>query len=159
MKRLVPVILVIIMLFASVSLLSSCTCEPIETVPSYLSVSVVQQPSGGQNVSTLTAKYTFQYRFDGTNDSEKGWLGLDGKKAEEPKDIRLTILWINDKGSTYNQQDMYISSVTATGPYTTTVSTPEKGLFFDKTFWARFSWMDNNGRHELDSNKVACTVK
>lgn len=137
---------VVVMLVLASVLLSACSGgTPGNAI---LGVQIAQHPAGGTNVNRMSATYTVNY----------GPVSQTG--AADPVDLR--IVWVNDKGSRYNEETRTFKidqGYPSGGTFTTSFSTPQAGAVFDKTFWVVFEWKDSNGTHQLESNKAACTVR
>ncbi len=160
MKKLLLILGAIIVLLLPLSVLTGCMCSPASMVPYRLEVSIAQQPVGGQNVNTLTCKYSVAYKVYGTKNASGKWIAdVSKREADAPLPVTLKATWINDKGGTYNPTEKTFSVDSTGGTYTTTWSVPQAGLFFDKTFWVRFEWNDISGGHKVESAMAVCTVK
>jgi hypothetical protein len=157
MKKILAGILVGIMLLLT-PIFSSCSTS---SIPSHLNVSVSQEPVGGYNISSLTCVYKVTYTHSGTLTDANTWK-FEGKDGPPPDPVSLKVVWINDKGGKYNEQELVFSTESKdkkSGTYTTTWKTPQAGQVFDKPFWVRFSWSDADGNHEQDSVKAICNVR
>lgn len=160
MKRKVFEGLAIITLLAIVIPFSACS-RGIH-IPSYLSVDVTQQPVGGYNVNKLSCVYTVSFTYPNGSLVNGEWRLNGVNEADPPDDVILTVVWYNDKGSKYNQEEIRFGVDEGdknSGTFSTTWQTPSAGQVFDKTFWVRFSWEDGDGKHEFESARAVCNVR
>jgi hypothetical protein len=157
MKKLLYFIAIMLMV-APVFVMLGCTCEGLEDLGCQkekaietLTVEIVEQPQGGQNVQTLSCTYTATY-FPDTSYSLR--------EDEQFYPVTLKVSWMNDKGGQYQAEERtFAMNDVVGGTYKVTKTTGQPNLFFDKTFWLRCSWKDSHGVHDVVSEQAVCTVR
>jgi len=142
-------ILTLAPVFAMVFAVAGCSCNEINEPT--LSFGIVTQPKGGQNVQTLSCSYNVSF-------SPMVWKVFN-EQGTDP-DITLRVSWMNDKGEQSNVADGIFDQSSPSGTvYKTTKTTGQPNQYFNNTYWARFQWHDENGDHDVTSEKAVCTVK
>jgi hypothetical protein len=145
-----------------------CSCNDETEVHSYLDVTIVKQPVGGQSISSLSCDYQVRYRLD--EDAYvvgENWYVKDddGKiyPMGAPSAVRLEVTWYNDRGEVHGQEFIWFGlrpQDLKNGTYTTSIAAPQ-GMYFDKTFKVKFTWSDDahiSGVQNVFSNDAVCTV-
>jgi hypothetical protein len=163
MKTILGIIIIVCMIISLIITASACSFSPI---PSHLAVQVIDEPVGGANINSLACTYQATYTYTGYKQGNYWYVNEAGEQVmntkSAPKPVTLTVEWIDDEGSKYNEEQLVFSTAEdsqKSGTYTTTWETPQAGQIFDKTFRVRFSWDDTDSNHEQESNKAVCVVR
>ena len=136
-------------LFATILLfLAGCSRTKPKTT---LDINFSQHPSGGHNVSSVSAQ------FRGRLDFTKG-KGIFQSKGS-PKSITVTVEWWWENAYGANAQKIESSSVTFYSESYSTQSTyhsASPGYVLLNYWWVKIRWSDDDGSHRIESSKAHC---
>jgi len=138
----------VLALFMAV-IIFSAACSP-SYLPCFVDVKIVQEPSGGFNINSLTCKYSAAWRFEENENS---------RTKDEKRDITVTAVWVNDKSSEYGKKTITLGDSAQGGTFVMNYVPSTAGQYFDKTFWVKITWDDSAGEHTVTSSKAICVVK
>ena len=137
----------LIILFVVIALAGCSKTEPETT----LTISFTQNPSGGNNTTSVSAQYKGNLNFiEGT-----GLL----QPAGEPEPITATVKWWWENFSGGGDQIVKSEMVTFDSETSTTKSATYEanpGYILMNYYWVEIHWTDDDGSHSIQSSKAFC---